>query len=570
MDGRLIRFGAGVLLALGAVATGDLGCAAQAESGGSGGSGESGEGGASTVGQGGGEGGSGGAACVPETEACDEVDNDCDGEVDEGCECLPGETQPCYTGDPGVRGVGECASGEQACGVAGQWGACTGDVLPGVEVCDGLDNDCDGQIDDDIAPIACGVGGCLVTVPGCAEGVVPSCLPGQPGAEVCDGVDNDCDQLVDETDPSIGVACDSGNAGICAAGAYQCLGGQLTCVPDNAAGGELCDGLDNDCDGVVDNNIPGTGGACSTGYPGVCGPGTISCQGSTIDCFPIIPPSAELCDGLDNDCDGLVDQGNPGGGAACDTGTPGVCAAGTVTCLAASLSCVPNALAAQETCNGIDDDCDGSIDENDPGGGAACGCAGTLHCVGGALVCTGGPTVYFQEDFSDNSAGWTLGTEWGIGPATVSSGHSSSCGNADPGADHTPTADNGVAGVVIGGNASTALHPFRYLESPTFDTSAAPAVYISYYRWLNSDYSPYMVNQVQVYDGSNWATLWQSGGSPGIADSSWTKVELNVTAYKSATMRVRFGFSIGSSLVYTCSQWNVDDVLVTSASCPGG
>ena len=177
-----------------------------------------------------------------------------------------------------------------------------------------------------------------------------------------------------------------------------------------------------------------------------------------------------------------------------------------------------------------------------------------------------GPAVYFSDDFSDNAQGWVLGPEWQIGPAQVSMGGAM---GADPGTDHSPSADNGVAGVVIGGNASTNLHPFYYIESPPFNTAnAVGPVILGFYRWLNSDYDPYMHNNIQVWNGSQWVQIWVSGPSPGIQDNAWTFISHDITQYKNAGMRVRFGFDITSGGVYTIGSWNIDDVLVASAACP--
>jgi subtilisin-like proprotein convertase family protein len=161
------------------------------------------------------------------------------------------------------------------------------------------------------------------------------------------------------------------------------------CVPNQVAGGELCDGLDNDCNGTVDDNIPGTGGDCSTGGAGVCGPGLISCQNGVVDCFSLVPASPEICDGLDNDCNGTVDENNPEGGGACDTGQLGACAVGTLNCVQGGLTCTANALAQPELCDGKDNNCDGQVDEGNPGAGQPCSCGGTTVCMGGQFFCQG-------------------------------------------------------------------------------------------------------------------------------------------------------------------------------------
>ena len=172
----------------------------------------------------------------------------------------------------------------------------------------------------------------------------------------------------------------------------------------------------------------------------------------------------------------------------------------------------------------------------------------------------------FYETFADNTNGWTLDNEWQIGSATASSGHSS--GNPDPGMDYTPTADNGIAGVVIGGNASTSLHAFSYLTSPTIDASGYSNLQLSLFRFLNSDYTPYMQNTIDVFDGTNWNTLWLTGAAPAVQDTEWTEMSFDVSPYANSNFRMRIGFNVGSAGSFTVSSWNVDDVRLTSVPEP--
>jgi hypothetical protein len=79
-------------------------------------------------------------------EICDGLDNDCDARIDEDCDCLPGDELSCGTD------VGECQEGTLTCDDDGAWGECTGAVGPDDELCDGLDNNCDG-VEDHIASI---------------------------------------------------------------------------------------------------------------------------------------------------------------------------------------------------------------------------------------------------------------------------------------------------------------------------------------------------------------------------------------------------------------------------------
>jgi hypothetical protein len=78
------------------------------------------------------------------------LDDNCNGQVDEGCTCTPGQVQPCFLGPPGRRNVGACSDGRQTCEGSefGAWGPCIGGLSPSAETCDKLDNDCNGCADD--------------------------------------------------------------------------------------------------------------------------------------------------------------------------------------------------------------------------------------------------------------------------------------------------------------------------------------------------------------------------------------------------------------------------------------
>ena len=133
----------------------------------------------------------------------------------------------------------------------------------------------------------------------------------------------------------------------------------------------------------------------------------------------------------------------------------------------------------------------------------------------------------------------------------------------DPAQDHTGSADNYIAGVGDANGVTTSdVHDFYWLTSPAVNSAGPGPLIFSYWRWLNSDYLPYMQNAVEVFDGSQWVRLWETGQGPGVADSAWTYQEFDVTPYANVQMRVRFGFMIGSGGVFTVSSWNVDDVKI--------
>jgi hypothetical protein len=352
-----------------------------------------------------GVGASGCASGECDEEVCDGVDNNCDGVIDEVCTCAGDEMQSCYPGDPDNAGVGECARGTQAC-ASGEWGDCEGAVLPAGEVCDGLDNDCNGMPDDGIPDTTCGVGNCETTVPGCEAGAPVDCVPGEASVtEECDGADDDCDGEVDEdcdcTDDDV-QDCYTGTAGTrgvgeCQDGTQTCSGGTWgSCEGDVTPIGELCNGLDDNCDGTSDDGDPGGGGSCDTGMPGACAAGTNHCVSTTLTCVADTTPMPDVCNGIDDDCNPSTPDGadDSAVGVACDGPDSDLCAGGTTVCTG-TVVCNDSATSLLDICNGIDDDCDPASADGteDPLNGAGCDGADSDLCIEGVYSCAAGGLV---------------------------------------------------------------------------------------------------------------------------------------------------------------------------------
>lgn len=137
----------------------------------------------------------------------------------------------------------------------------------------------------------------------------------EPAPETCDGEDNDCDGVVDRGYLFFGANHPDNTCnllGECERARQVCIDGRWECDPYLEPRPEVCDGLDNDCDGEVDNGLGSSyfyDGPPATDGVGECRPGVIRCEAGEERISASRTPSDEVCDGLDNDCDALIDEG---------------------------------------------------------------------------------------------------------------------------------------------------------------------------------------------------------------------------------------------------------------------
>jgi hypothetical protein len=351
--------------------------------------------------------------CTPTNggvEACgDNIDNDCDRAIDEGCGtglCSDGETRGCGA----TPQAGVCL--ERCTG--GAWGTCISSS-GAQEICgNAIDDNCNNQVDeycecDAGATRECGgSAGSNLCAESCQNGRWTSCVPRPPntGDEICDGLDNDCDGAIDNGD----CTCERGEEMWCGGTPeyHQC---HQTC-PDGvwtsctSVSGpvreDVCgDGQDNDCDGHIDEPE-----VCSN----ACGEGEARCEGMTRgpcrndawDCMPG-DTQTELCTGED---EGICDPGER-----------------TRTCRSNCVwdswaSCTGVVVAEWEECNGLDDDCNGLIDDGVTGYDSY----GWNDTCGDAYWLGTDPNVYVYGMLSDTSDwfSFTAVDNWGLTPEHIS------------------------------------------------------------------------------------------------------------------------------------------------------
>jgi hypothetical protein len=236
--------------------------------------------------------------------------------------------------------------------------------------------------------------------------------------ERCDDVDNDCDLRIDEGFADLGAPCATG-AGLCRREGHVACAADGTVQCDAVAGApaiEVCNDVDDDCDGAADEALPG---CCEPGEAQACGSEVGRCTVGRTTCgagrewgpCDGVAPASETCDGTDEDCDGATDEGlgeAPCGVGACERLLP-ACVDGRPP------ACAPLVGAAPEACNALDDDCDGRVDETfdlraDARHCGRCGhaCDAGVECLDGAC----GGLLTFEGVRNDvpeaDLSGWRL------------------------------------------------------------------------------------------------------------------------------------------------------------------
>lgn len=277
-------------------------------------------------------------------EICNGVDDDCDGEVDEEG-ALYGDT---YYIDADGDGFGSPNQSTLSCAPLVGYSLTANDCndnnntinINAMETCNNLDDDCDGEVDEAAVDVlsfyldtdgdgfgadstyqeACNVPANASLMGGDCDDTNPHTNP--VGIELCDGFDNDCNNLVDDeafNQSLLFVDSDGDGYGDPAQTSYSCAVGTgfsenaLDCDDTHGeispTATEIENGLDDNCDGLIDEGTPGFDND-GDGYSATDG----DCDDADVD---IAPNTAELCDGIDNNCNNNIDEGVLGDDATC-------------------------------------------------------------------------------------------------------------------------------------------------------------------------------------------------------------------------------------------------------------
>ncbi|MDY7225004.1 putative metal-binding motif-containing protein [Hyalangium rubrum] len=408
-----------------------------------------------------------------------DVDNDGYVAAPRGTDCNDaqvGNFQQDFFRDQDGDGVGAGTSAAKGCTAPAGLVASSNDcndadntIAPGkTELCDGKDNNCVNGMDEGLtltgyyldgdgdgagagpAVMACAQPAGHVISGNDCDDTNAQRTPGK--AEVCDGVDNNCVSGVDEGLPLTDYFRDNDGDGVGGGAAVKaCMqpAGLVTtgndCDDTNAqvtpGKAEVCDEVDNNCVGGVDEGLPTTAyyrdadgdsfGAQASMVQRCRMPTGYVTAGSGFDCDDtnanVKPGATEVCNNIDDNCVGGSDEGfNKNWYRDADNDTYGLQSDVVVNCVQPGGRVAPTAQfdcddtrntvfpGATETCNSRDDDCDNSTDETFADKGNACTndtCTGTRQCKADetGTECNAQPPVNYYPDADADTAGATAG-----------------------------------------------------------------------------------------------------------------------------------------------------------------
>jgi Notch-like protein len=478
----------------------------------------------------------------PVAETCNGKDDDCNGMIDDNpndvgqnCNQFCPPVANCVQNNSCMYKLSTCVNG--CCGIctqgkticAGGQKLCQMGMGPSLEICDGKDNNCDGQVDEGFDlqndPLNCGACGMKCS----ANNAVPGCKAG-----VC----------------SI-LTCKSGFADLDKNPANGC---EYTC-PVNPQTVESCNGKDDDCNGLVDDALVQPPNFCI--QTSICAGAKPVCGGAKgwlcnyqqvnpnieVDVNGNLVAAEKLCDGFDGNCNTQIDESFVNKGKSCTVGN-GACAGSS------NFICDPNnklqticpatadpTKAVDEACNGLDDDCDGAVDERAPANNVMCYNGGQHVCKGwlDPMVKVGNVWVYAYEASRPDATALKVG---------VDTSRACSDANVQPWTPITEAAAAAACAAV----KNSAGNPMRLCTAVEWSTACNlgnGAVPVWSYAAMNTVYQSMTCNGADRALGVPWAagtgaSCYANQGAGKIFDmsgnvSEWTSTTVavnNKTYYK--------------------------------------